>query len=182
MSQAIRIKLEKAPETYDYGASKFFGDPTVPEAWVERFSEDILFLGQIRLSEIAPYDTEGRLPHTGYLYFFLDTAQYPYDVWIEHYDGEPDTLVEAFNEFDPEFEHLTQAYLMSFSACEEDEDGTRLFGIPSSGYEEEAPLLLQYDPLDEYTGFLDEIDGYAYIFYDPAEGLDGATQWIIDRS
>ncbi len=182
MPNAIRIRLERAPADYDLGASKFFGDPTVPAAWVERFAEDIVFFGQIRLSDIAPHDPAGRLPHTGYLYFFLDVAQYPYDIWVDYYDGEPDALIEEFNEAEPAFAHLNQAFLMSFSPCGEDEDGTRLFGRPSSGYEADAPLLLQFDPLDTATGFLEEADGYAYVFYDPAAGLDGAAELVVDRS
>ncbi len=186
MSKAIKIRLTKAEEGYDLGTSKFFGDPTVPSEWQDRFSEDIIFLGQIRLEQIAHLDTENRLPHTGYLYFFLDVAQYPYDVWVEHYDGEPNMVIEEFNEIDPEFEHLTQAFTMSFEACDESEDGHRLFGIPSSDYEPDEgddKLLLQFDPLDTETGFLDSIDGYAYIFYDTKqEKIDGATYFVIDRS
>ncbi len=183
MRKAIKIKLEKAPQEYDFGCSKFFGDPTIPSAWQERFAEDIVFFAQLRLEELAPYDRENRLPHTGYLYFFLDTAQYPYDVWVDYYDGEPDMLVEQFNEAVPEFEHLNQAFIMSFAECDEAADGTRLFGVPSSGCEAEEPLLLQFDPLDVPTGFLEEIDGYAYIFYatDKAD-LNGAANFVIDRS
>ncbi len=185
MKKAIKIKLQPAEGEYDYGASRFFGDPAVPNAWVDRFAEDIIFFGQIRLSDIAELDTEGRLPHTGYLYFFLDTAQYPYDVWVDYYDGEPDTVIEEFNECDPEFAHLNRPFMMSFESCDPHEEGNRLFGVPSSGYEpdEEVPLLLQYDPLDTYTGFLDEVDGYAYIFYDmKKDGTDGAAHFVIDRS
>ena len=187
MSKAIKIKLTKAPEEYDFGASKFFGDPTIPSEWAERFAEDIAFLGQIQLSDIAEYDKENRLPHKGYLYFFLDTECYPYDVWVEYYDGEPDMLLGDFNTEISEFEHLTKAYLMSFEDCDESEACTRLFGVPSSEYEpdeeHEGKLLLQFDPLDAATGFLEEVDGYAYIFYDTKkEPLDGATEFVIDRS
>ncbi len=181
--KAIKISLTKAPKEYDYGASKFFGAPTLPREWEDRFDESVIFFAQIRLEDIVPYDKENRLPHTGYLYFFIDTACDPYEVWIEHYDGEPDMLVEDFNELVPEFSHLNQAFLMAFSLCDEGADGTRLFGVPSSGYEEDdgTPLLLQFDPLDEYTGFLDSVDGYAYIFYDTeAESLDGASELTLD--
>ncbi len=187
MSKAIKIHLSKAPETYDFGASKFFGDPTIPAEWQDRFAEDIVFLGQIQLSDIAAYDPENRLPHKGYLYFFLDTECYPYDVWVDYYAGEPNMLLQEFNQAIPEFEHLSQAFLMSFAICDADEDGTRLFGNPSSGYEpdeeSDEQLLLQFDPLEVATGFLEEVDGYAYIFYDTKrDPLDGATEFVIDRS
>ncbi len=181
MSQAIRIQLKKAPAVYDYAASKFFGDPAIPGVWQETFSEDEIFFGQLRLSEVAPFDPEGRLPHTGYLYFFLDTAYFPYGLSLRYFDGEPDTLFGEFNEADPAYAHLNQAFLMSFSPCEEDADGNRLFGTPSSDCEGDAPLLLQFDPLDTPTGFLEEIDGYAYIFCDTAHGFGGAT-FVMDRS
>ncbi len=183
MSKAIRIRMEKAPEEHDYFRSKFFGPPIIPQEWEERFGEHIAFLGQIRLDEIAPFDPENRLPHTGYLYFFVDTECYPYDVWVEYYDGEPNLVVEDFNEYDHVFAELTTSYLMTFEECDEYENCTRLFGKPSSGYDESfAPLLLQYDPLDNEAGFLDEIDGYVYIFCDTKDMDDLEPDFVIDRS
>ena len=74
---AIGIHIKKADGNHDYRASKFFGAPVIPAEWQDRFAEDILFFGQIRLSDIAPLDTENKLPHTGYLYLFLDVEMYP---------------------------------------------------------------------------------------------------------
>ncbi len=187
MKNAIKINLKKADEKYDLGTSKFFGDPTVPAEWADRFAEDVIFLCQIELSNIAELDKENRLPHKGYLYFFLDTECYPYDAWIEYYGGEPDTVLENFNSIVPEFEHLNEAFIMSFEECEEIAGGTRLFGVPSSGYEPdgsaESELLMQFDPLEIKTGFLDHIDGYAYIFYNTKKTpIEGAAQFVIDRS
>lgn len=48
--------------------------------------------------------------------------------------------------------------------ADEDYDGTKLFGIPSFEPDDDGELLMQFDPLDEPTGFLEEIDGYAYFF------------------
>ena len=62
---AIGIKIKKADGDHDPCASKFFGAPVVPEEWQERFSEDVIFFAQIRLSDIAELDTENKLPHTG---------------------------------------------------------------------------------------------------------------------
>ena len=75
---AIGIRINKADGKHDFGASKFFGAPGMPAEWQERFSEDVIFFGQIRLSDIAEFDTENKLPHTGYLYLFLDVEMYPY--------------------------------------------------------------------------------------------------------
>ncbi len=182
MSEAIRIRLEKAGDGYDLGASKLFGAPTIPNAWLDMFAEDIIFFGQIRLSDIAPFDSENRLPHSGYLYLFLDTEMYPYTAWVEYYDGEPDTVVDDFNEAEARFAHLTQAFLMSFESASADCDGTKLFGTPSSEPDEDGELLMQFDPLDEYTGFLDEIDGYAYFFFGEGENRFDGVRFVIDRS
>ena len=67
---ASGIKVKKAPEDYDLGVSKFFGTPTVPLAWEGDFYEDEIFLCQINLADIAKFDRENSLPHTGYLYIF----------------------------------------------------------------------------------------------------------------
>ena len=184
MSKAIKITLTKAEGEYDLTASKLFGAPVIPESWTNRFSDDVIFFGQIRLSDIAALDTENKLPHTGYLYIFLDTEIYPssFMTFVDHTDETPTTVIEDFNEIDARFAHLNKAFLMSFEEADEDYDGTRLFGVPSSEPDEDGELLLQFDPLDNETGFLSEIDGYAYFFFGEGKNkLDGA-RFIIDRS
>ncbi len=182
MSKAIKINLTKAPEQYDYGASKLFGAPVVPESWADKFAEDIIFFGQLRLEDIAPYDPENRLPHTGYLYLFLDTEMYPYTAWAEHCQEEARLVIEDFNELDPEFAHLNQAFLMSFEEADECCEGTHLFGTPSSDCGEEGELLLQFDPLDTATGFLETIDGYAYFFFGEGRDRIDGVRFVIDWS
>ncbi len=182
MGKAIKIKLKKAKKNYDLRASKLFGAPVFPQAWIDRFTEDIIFFGQIRLADIAELDTENKLPHTGYLYLFLDTEVYPYTAMLDYYDGEPNLVIDDFNEVEPRFEHLTQAFAMSFEEAEEDCDGSRLFGVPSSDCGEDGELLMQFDPLDESTGFLEDIDGYAYFFFGEGEYRINGTRFIIDRS
>lgn len=184
MSKAIKITLTKAEGEYDPRASKLFGAPVLPESWTNRFSDDVIFFGQIRLSDIAALDTENKLPHTGYLYIFLDTEIYPssFMTFVDHTDEAPTTVIEDFNEIDGRFAHLSKAFLMSFEEADEDYDGTKLFGVPSSETQEDGELLLQFDPLDNETGFLSEIDGYAYFFFGEGEKkLDGVS-FVIDRS
>ena len=169
MSRAIRIKVKKAPEGYDLGASKFFGTPTVPLAWEEDFDDDEIFLCQIRLSDIAELDRENRLPHTGYLYIFLHTEDGKYHLGadVRYHDSEPDLAIDDFNAAVEDYERYTEAYLMEFSEVDEDEICTRLFGVPSDWTHEDAPpkLLMQYDPLDSQIGFLDSLDGFVYFFF-----------------
>ena len=40
---AIKISVKAAEGEYDLGASKFLGTPTIPEEWLEDFSEDTMF-------------------------------------------------------------------------------------------------------------------------------------------
>ena len=169
MNSAIGIKVKKAPEGYDLGASKFFGTPTVPLDWEGDFYEDEIFLCQIRLSDIAHLDKGNRLPHSGYLYIFLETEHGIYNLKpdVRYYDGEPELAIDAFNAAVEEYEKYTEAYLMEFFEVDEDEVGTRLFGVPSDwNYEDEPPkLLFQYDPFDNDMDFLDTLDGFVYFFF-----------------
>ncbi len=184
MVKAIKITLTKAEGEYDPSASKLFGAPVLPEEWEDEMSDEVIFFGQIRLSDIAPFDVENRLPHTGYLYLFLDTEIYPYTAITQYYDCEPRVVIDNFNELEPRFAHLNRDFLMTFEQTDEAYEGTKLFGMPSSapaefeGYE----LLLQFDPLDNETGFLSNIDGYVYLFF--GEGKDRLDDllFVIDRS
>lgn len=179
---AIGIKIKKADTKHDFRASKFFGAPVLPAGWTDMFSEDVIFFAQIRLSDIAKLDTQNRLPHKGYLYLFLDIEMYPYQAMAYYYDGEPVVVVDDFNEVEPQFAHLNEDWLMSFEPVDEDFDGIRLFGVPSSDYETDGELLLQFDPLAENTGFLDNIDGYAYFFFgDGVHRIDN-IRFTVDRS
>ena len=169
MSKAIKITAKKAPEGYDLGASKFFGTPTIPEEWQADFYDDEIFFCQIRLSDIALFDTEKKLPHTGYLYVFLHTGNGGRQLGadVRYYDGEPRLALDDFNATVADYERYTEAYLMEFSEVDEDEICTRLFGVPSDWnyMDEPTKLLMQYDPLDNNMGFLDHLDGFVYLFF-----------------
>lgn len=167
---AIGIKVKKAEGAHDLSASKFFGTPTVPLAWEDDFCEDEIFLCQIRMSDIAPLDEENALPHKGYLYVFLDVSEGDYHLRpiIRYSENEPQLAFDEFNADIEGYGHLTEDWLMEFFPAEEDYDGMRLLGVPSDwNYEEDPPkLFLQYDPLEAPMGFLEQIDGYVYVFFD----------------
>lgn len=169
MSKAIKITMKKADAEYDLSASKFFGDPTIPKEWYSDFYDDVIFFCQIRLSDIAALDTENNLPHTGYLYVFIDTEDGHYKLRgeVRYHDGEPDMVIDDFNSEVPGYERFTQAWLMEFEEVEEDYYGTKLFGTLSDwNYVDDPPkLLMQYDPLDNDTDFLDFLDGYVYFLF-----------------
>ena len=162
---AIGIKVERAQGVLDMGESKFFGDPTVPSAWDYEDSE--LFLCQIRLCDIAELDKENKLPHTGYLYVFLDMAQGEHNMRasVRYCEGEPDIVIDDFNECVDGYEEFTKAYTMHFYEVDDSADCTRLFGVPSDSDAGEGALLLQFDPLDSDMGFLSSVDGFLYLFF-----------------
>ena len=166
---AIGIKVKKAPEGYDLGASKFFGTPTVPKEWLEDFYEDEIFFCQIRLADIAHLDEEGDLPHEGYLYVFLiaDDGGWRMEADVRYTPQQPELAIDDFNGEVPGYEDFTEAWLMEFAPVEGDADGIRLLGVPSDwNYADASPkLLLQYDPLASDMGFLDSMDGYLYLFF-----------------
>ncbi len=167
MSKAIKITLSKNPREEDLCRSHFFGTPVIPLSWDEEFEEHIAFLGQIRLADIAELDPEGRLPHEGTLYFFIDTEVAPYDVWVEYTRIEPLKAVDDFNAYDHIMGQLTEEYYMSFGECDENEDCTRLFGNASLCFDEHSePLLLQIDGQDmpENAGYLRNNIDFAHIF------------------
>ena len=184
--KAIRIKIKPADENYDLAASKFFGTPTIPGEWLSDFDEYTMFFCQIRLADIANSDTENILPHTGYLYVFLDTYESEFNLVpiVRYYDGEPDTAVDDFNAEVPEYEQFTEAYLMEFSECEDYGDGTKLLGIPRSIPEEdtEGKMLMQFDPLDTDMGFLSHLDGFFYLFFGEDERDFSSITAISDFS
>lgn len=169
MEKAIKITAKKAAEGYDLGASKFFGTPTVPLSWDGDFYEDEIFFCQIKLSDIAELDKKNRLPHTGYLYIFLETEDGNYHLKpdVRYYDGEPELAIDDFNTAVEGYGHCNDAYLMEFSEVDGDEICTKLFGSPSDwNYADKPPkLLMQYDPLDSGIGFLDSLDGFMYFFF-----------------
>ena len=176
---AIGINVTKG--VHDEGESKFFGSPAVPADWVDEFDENVIFMCQINLNDIAELDKDNVLPHNGYMYIFLDTVDYPYQPIVRFSEAEPDTVIDDFNDIDDEFAPLTEGWKMTFSEVADDSEGIRLFGAPKGwAYEEKPPkLLMQYDPLSTEMPFLDSVDGYAYLFYDG--GLDDVSLYL-DRT
>ncbi|MBQ2793751.1 MAG: DUF1963 domain-containing protein [Clostridia bacterium] len=177
---AIGIRVKAAASDYDISASKFFGNPTVPLVWDGDFSDGEIFFCQIRLSDIAELDTENRLPHTGYLYIFLDTegTDYCLRADVRYFEGEPELAIDGFNAAVDGYENFNDAYVMEFYEADGDEVCTRLLGNPSDwNYGEEPPrLLLQFDPLDNDMGFLDHLDGFLYFFFGEDEGDFGSVR------
>lgn len=171
MAKAIKMKLMKPQDEYDEGQSRFFGDPAIP-AWMEdEIEEDEVFLAQIRLPDIATLDTENILPHEGWLYFFIKaedaSAWTPKQAVVRYSKGEPEMVLVDFNAESNIPDKMNETWLIDFEPAEEEAgSGMKLLGEPFDwNYADPAPqLLLQYDPLDSPSSFLEEMDGVAYLF------------------
>ena len=166
---AIRVREIEERTTEELLCSKFFGIPALPLAWKDDFDEDVLFFCQICLEDIAPWDTENRLLHTGYLYVFLDISggRYAMKPIVRYSAAPPEMVIDDFNAEIDEFGDVQTAWAMEFAPAANDKDCTRLFGVPSDwNYAENAPaLFMQFDPLDSGMDFLQETDGYLYLFF-----------------
>lgn len=104
---ALHMDLTPCPdEDIPLGASKLGGCPHLPEdtQWLRMTTgKPLSFLGQINLEEAKPFDTEGKLPDRGMLYFFYDCSEdgMPWgfrpgdaDGWrVLYYDGDLRRLV-----------------------------------------------------------------------------------------
>ena len=166
---AIGIKLRAQAAEYSPEESHFFGAPLIPSAWCNDFYDDTMFFCQIRLSDLSELDSENRFSHRGYLYVFLDTSNGKYSLSpiVRYFDGEPDVVIDDFNDAVCGYEQFTQALSVEFSLVDDDFDGMKLLGVPSDwNYETKSPeLLMQIDHFDEVLSFHEEIDGFTYLFF-----------------
>ena len=169
---AISMKVRKVlpDEEYDEACSRFFGSPCVPESLKEPYPDDGVFFAQIRCEDLKDLDPECRLPHEGYLYFFLDAEMYPSDqlyMMVDHTLEDLKYVIDDYNE-ESNIKGLDDTYIITFEKVDADYDGTKLLGTPSNNVDDNDDrngLLLQYDPLDFDVPFLATCDGYAYVFF-----------------
>lgn len=152
---AIRI-TPKATESRLFCCSKWWGNPDLPpgmefptmevEEEGEKYSYPLTFICQIDCEDIAPFDKEGKLPHSGMLYFFAAIDEFlGYDT-PEHFGigrwpkkavlvkYTPSINMETFNSCilvdDDDQELASPEMAIEFSECEDGEDGIKLFGTP----------------------------------------------------
>ena len=170
------ISIQTQPAEGDlFGQSKWWGFPDLPEEldWPsvpvndegDVYDDTLTFICQIRCEELAPFNPEGLLPHTGMLWFFasldyflgnLDAVcpgmgewEYPYFRVL--YSNDLDSLHEHTLLYDDGTPAVLPAEAIRFSRVSRDEDSyTRLLGQPF--FEEvsgELPGLISLLQLDE---------------------------------
>lgn len=171
---AIGLKFQSSAETLE-AQSKWWGAPDLPldvDYPCASDGEPLLFICQIRLEDIAQYDTENQLPHKGMLYFFADMAEYVAP--LEGISGEEHNGLGEWSEscfkviYSPTCENLEtfaivddddelaflEAEKIEFSTVEGGYDSFKLLGRPY--YDEIAEqypddvCLLQIDESDEW--------------------------------
>lgn len=169
---AIGIRLKKVCSEHDLSISKFFGIPTLPKGVAETLSPDAVFIAQINLKDIIPFDKDNKLPHEGYLYFFMETEdETPYshkEAVVIYSNQEVEIAIDDFNAESPISEGLNDDYAIEFFEIDDSYTGIKLLGVPSDWNYQDEPkeLLLQYDPLDtDDLDFFSYMDGYIYFFY-----------------
>lgn len=89
------VKLVKEDEK-NYAVSKIGGQPVFPKDFMKKHHlEDDLFICQVNLKELH----DEKLPEKGFLYFFLNTRDYPYKpkVFFSE-DEDPIEVVEDIND------------------------------------------------------------------------------------
>lgn len=75
LRNTIRITPRRTSmDNIPIGGSRFAGVPDVPKGfiWPKYHGKPLTHLAQIRLSDVAPFDIEKKLPKTGWLYFFFE--------------------------------------------------------------------------------------------------------------
>ena len=167
---AIKLTAKIADGPYDQGRSRFLGSPVLSDEIMNELDDTVMFLLQINLEEIAELDPENVLPHKGYLYFFLDTAEGEYNLKpiVKYYPGYPENVYDDFNSVVPGYEDYVDEYLIEFSKCDDYEGGNKLLGKPNDWNYQDEPkkLLFTFDPLDSDMGLFDYMDGVFYFFFE----------------
>ena len=154
---AIKLTLERTDRVLFCG-SKWWGDPDMPEGMTyptvqvtedgETYDYPLTFICQINCEDIAPFDTEGRFPHEGMLYFFAALDKWiGYDSptandrgeWTKGHVAVKYAKTINFETFqscmmiDDEDQALTEPELtVTFEECEDDAPGIKILGVPAS--------------------------------------------------
>lgn len=154
MGYGILMKIRKGCGEHFIGASKFFGAPLIPEDMKDKV-HGLTFLCQIKLEDIAELDPDNLLPHSGYLYFFVDKKQNKPNPVVLYTNQQPDTALIAYNAGKSNAD-IDADWPIIFEKCGEYDDGLRLLGKTKVSKFCKKKVLLQYDPMFSVYHFWDD--------------------------
>ncbi len=170
MSKAIGLRFVPYDEK-KHLKNHFLGKPTLNPSLKEEFPLEVFFLGMVDLREIADLDKENKLPHEGYLYFFLDTSRDYRQLQpiVRYTKEEPTIIVDDYNDLLSleEYKGISVPHGVEYYEVEEDAEGCKLLGVPCDWNYQAKPkeLLLTIDHMDEELNLLPFLDGFTYIFF-----------------
>lgn len=176
MRDSIRLTLTPdSPRSDTTGVSKMGGTPDLPPGvtWpVNNEGHPLSFVAQLDLLAVAPYDTSGLLPTTGFLYFFYDADQ---QIWgfdpadkgnfkVIWFDGPSTTLIPT--DFPSELDRQARYSPAFFSYSIH----TSIPGIRDQGFNflSEDEEVVYWDQVQE-GGYINKILGYADAIQGPME-------------
>jgi uncharacterized protein YwqG len=160
---AIHIRRERVDESrLPLGASKLGGSPDVPAdfTWPLYQNKPLTFMGQFRLSEVAPYDVDRRLPDQGMLYVFYDEEAQPWGFKLG--EEEASRVLYTADENTPlhRFMHPTAkgtyGYVEALPAC-----SLTYFQIVTPQYSDDRLRDYEgasWDVIDRYFTFMSKVD------------------------
>lgn len=152
----VYLKISGAGSGLPVCSSRFWGSPDLPAGY--KAPRGMRFVCQINLSEVAPYDPQGMLPHSGMLLFFAK---------IDHYLGD-------FDDMDSIGGHISgrdDVRVMYFPDCE---------GFAPTEDDGESPAPLKVTFSDRTERYADE-----HMLLAPPDHREWETwdppyeQWII---
>ena len=164
---AIKINIRPTQDSL-VGQSHWWGFPDLPESvdWPANNDGDLLtFICQIRMDEIAQFDSEGLLPHEGMMWFFADMdyflgdmdarcngiGEWQRDSYKVIYEKEVDELHTHEYYWEDGSLAVLEAERIAFEDVGEEDFGFKLLGMPAmtEGYENENEGMLSLLQLDE---------------------------------
>jgi len=164
---SIRIETQPAEESdFRLGESKIGGTPHLPDNTEWPIYKDISlgFIAQLNLADIAPFDTEKKLPHEGILYFFHEGGE---EVWgfdpkdregfrVIYHKGDTDNLkITALPENIHEFAILSPCKL-SFETSISYPMGENLDAVGLSEGTLKEFITMKRDEMDKYDEIIEE--------------------------
>ena len=167
MSQpAVHLNAAPAPDESKIavGASKFGGSPDLPAGfhWPQWQNTPLTFMGQVNLSEAAPYDADHLLPTSGWLHFFYDLAGKPWGApdqkgrWQLFYTPDSAALTRTTPPATPIPAHaltFVQSWTIPVLA---DTHPEGVYNLVSHG--ESGVLTVRAESIDDYDGLRQAIE------------------------